>query len=65
MGDCLWYIALLGNTLGYNIETLCEFNINKLKERYPEKFDEELAKEENRDRDAEMRKIRAQDDGPD
>ena len=28
-------------------------NINKLRNRYPEKFEEDLAKEESRDREAE------------
>lgn len=53
LGDCLWYVAEMCNALNLSLEDVMECNIAKLKKRYPEKFDQELAKEENRNRDAE------------
>ena len=53
LGDILWYIALACNALGFSIETVMEKNIAKLYTRYPEKYEDVLAGEENRDRDAE------------
>jgi NTP pyrophosphatase (non-canonical NTP hydrolase) len=55
LGDLLWYIAEMSNAAGFRLSDIMEANIRKLKQRYPEKFDAELAKEENRDREAEMR----------
>ena len=59
LGDCLWYIALACNTLGISLADVMEANINKLKLRYPEKFSEELAKEENRDREGEREIVKS------
>ena len=53
LGDCLWYIALACNALDVSFEEVMERNIAKLRERYPKKFDEAMAVEENRDRKAE------------
>lgn len=39
-GDCLWYIALMADALGVTLQTVAEVNIEKLKARYPEGFDE-------------------------
>lgn len=33
LGDVLWYIANLANDLKYDLETIAEMNINKLKSR--------------------------------
>jgi len=41
IGDVLWYIAVLSDTLGIDLELVADKNINKLRERYPEGFDEE------------------------
>lgn len=59
LGDCLWYIALACNTLDTSIEYLMRSNIHKLKTRYPEKFTEDKAAEENRDREAERLALEA------
>lgn len=50
IGDCLWYLACLADTIGTPLGTIMERNIAKLKSRYPDKFDVELSKEENRNR---------------
>ena len=33
LGDCLWYIARLGSSLGYDLETLMKWNYKKLNTR--------------------------------
>ena len=43
LGDVLWYMALLCNTLSLDLWDVMEANIRKLKVRYPEKFTEEKA----------------------
>ena len=42
-GDLLWYIALMLEATGSDMETVMLDNIEKLKIRYPEKFTEEHA----------------------
>lgn len=39
-GDLRWYLALLEFACGYSADAAQEANINKLKARYPEKFNE-------------------------
>lgn len=39
MGDILWYLALMCHACGYDLDTIMEMNIDKLKARYPEGFD--------------------------
>lgn len=56
-GDLLWYIALLCNTLGFDLGEVMEANIAKLRKRFPEKYTDEKALEENRDRAAERDEI--------
>ena len=41
MGDLLWFIAELCTAIGCDMESVMKTNIKKLKERYPEGFDEE------------------------
>lgn len=38
-GDILWYIALMCNSFGWNLDEIMQMNIDKLKARYPEGFD--------------------------
>jgi NTP pyrophosphatase (non-canonical NTP hydrolase)/DNA-directed RNA polymerase subunit RPC12/RpoP len=52
-GDVLWYIAEICNAEGWTIEELMVSNIAKLRKRFPDKFTEHDAAEENRDRAAE------------
>jgi hypothetical protein len=53
LGDLMWYIVELCNTLNLDLEQVMKANIVKLQYRYPQKFEESLAKEENRNRAAE------------
>ena len=41
MGDLLWFVAELCTAIGCDMESVMETNIKKLKERYPEGFEEE------------------------
>lgn len=41
LGDVFWYIALLCDVCGFTFEEIQEHNIDKLKKRYPEGFEEE------------------------
>lgn len=40
-GDVLWYISLTLNTVGCDLETCMQRNIDKLYKRYPDGFDAE------------------------
>ena len=51
LGDILWYVALALRTLDTDFDTEMDRNINKLKLRYPNQFEESRAL--NRDTDAE------------
>ena len=57
IGDLMWYVANLCNMYNLDLEDILEHNINKLKARYPEKFDEEHAI--NRDLDTERKILSA------
>ncbi len=41
LGDVCWYIALIATSLNYDLETIMQLNINKLKARYPNGFEVE------------------------
>lgn len=43
LGDFLWYVAILCDSLGIDIQKVMAVNIAKLKARYPEKFTEDKA----------------------
>lgn len=43
LGDVAWYIALGCETLGVDMGSVLQMNINKLKARYPEGFDSNLS----------------------
>jgi phosphoribosyl-ATP pyrophosphohydrolase len=47
IGDVMWYLALLADELGVSFEEIWEKNINKLRQRYPEKYSVEQS--EHRD----------------
>lgn len=57
VGDVLWYVALACNTLDLDMGSIMEANIRKLRTRYPEKYRDELAREENRNRAAELKSM--------
>ena len=42
LGDVAWYLAISADAIGYDLETIFQMNINKLKDRYPDGFDSEL-----------------------
>ncbi|WP_416387629.1 nucleoside triphosphate pyrophosphohydrolase family protein [Dorea longicatena] len=42
-GDILWYVVMLCESFGWNMEEIMQMNVDKLKARYPEGFDVERA----------------------
>ena len=44
LGDCLWYIAMLGTALGIDLDEIGRTNIEKLRRRYPDGFSEERSR---------------------
>lgn len=49
LGDICWYIAIMAEGLGYDLESIMQMNIDKLRKRYPQGFEKErsLHREEN------------------
>lgn len=43
LGDLLWYIALACNALGVGMDHVAAMNIEKLRKRYPGKYQDDLA----------------------
>lgn len=41
LGDIAWYLAISADALGYDLETIFQMNIDKLRARYPEGFEVE------------------------
>lgn len=41
LGDIAWYLALCADAIGYDLETILQMNIDKLKARYPDGFEVE------------------------
>ena len=41
LGDVAWYLAVSANAIGYDLDTIMQMNIDKLKARYPNGFDTE------------------------
>lgn len=39
LGDVLWYVAMICHSFGWNLNTIMQMNVDKLKARYPEGFD--------------------------
>lgn len=46
LGDVMWYIALICQSAGWELDEILEINVNKLKARYPDGFD--IQKSNNR-----------------
>lgn len=55
LGDVLWYVAEVCNALNLDLGEIMAANIAKLKARYPDKYSDSNAAEENRDRAKEGR----------
>lgn len=58
-GDLLWYVCLGLNALGLNLEDVMRANIAKLAARYPDKYTDYHAAEENRDRAKESEAVQS------
>lgn len=49
LGDVAWYLAVSANAIGYDLETIMQMNVDKLKARYPDGFDAEHSLHRNQD----------------
>lgn len=49
LGDVAWYLAVSANAIGYDLETIMQMNVDKLKARYPDGFDAEHSLRRNQD----------------
>lgn len=38
LGDVAWYLAVTANAIGYDLETVLQMNVDKLRKRYPAGF---------------------------
>lgn len=54
LGDLFWYIANLMTMLGIDFESTLQINVDKLKARYPDKFDAHKAQNRNLDHEREI-----------
>lgn len=43
LGDCFWYLAMICDSFGWNMDEIMQLNVDKLIARYPEGFDIERA----------------------
>lgn len=43
LGDVMWYVAMICNSMGWELDEILQMNVAKLKARYPEGFDTELS----------------------
>lgn len=43
LGDIMWYVALMCDSFGWNLDEILDINVAKLKNRYPQGFDVERA----------------------
>lgn len=41
LDDIAWYLALSAEAIGYDLETIMQMNVDKLRARYPDGFDTE------------------------
>lgn len=41
LGDVAWYLSVTADALGYSLQEIFKMNIEKLRERYPDGFEEE------------------------
>ena len=41
LGDVAWYLAVGARAIGYDLETIMQMNVDKLRARYPYGFDAE------------------------
>ena len=43
IGDVMWYVAMICESAGFDLDDVMQTNVDKLKARYPEGFDTYLA----------------------
>ena len=43
IGDVMWYVAMICESVGFDLDDVMQTNVDKLKARYPEVFDTYLA----------------------
>lgn len=43
IGDVMWYVAMLCESFGFDLDEILQMNVDKLKARYPGGFDPEKA----------------------
>lgn len=41
LGDVAWYLAVSAHAIGYDLDTILQMNVDKLRNRYPDGFDAE------------------------
>lgn len=41
LGDVAWYLAVTAHAIGYDLETILQMNVDKLRNRYPNGFEVE------------------------
>jgi NTP pyrophosphatase (non-canonical NTP hydrolase) len=41
LGDVAWYLAISAHAIGYDLETVFQMNVDKLRQRYPNGFEAE------------------------
>lgn len=41
LGDVSWYLAITADAIGYDLETIMQMNVDKLRARYPDGFNAE------------------------
>lgn len=39
IGDVAWYMAVCAHAIGYDLESVLQMNVDKLRKRYPDGFD--------------------------
>lgn len=44
LGDVLWYLSVLANSIGFSLSDIATMNVRKLRERYPNGFTVEESK---------------------
>lgn len=40
LGDVAWYLAVTAHAIDYDLESILQMNVDKLRKRYPDGFDE-------------------------
>lgn len=59
LGDVLWRIVQACDAVGFTLEEVMQANVAKLLKRYPDKYTDFLADEDNRNREAEFQALKA------